>query len=111
MRQWLYSIKVRVTSSQWLRNCLTRVTPAVIQSAVREFKRLVSTHYISQSVSLCIVLICIPNVDNGVTVVASIVDICVFCSNDNDFELSTSAFQQFAPLAAGLVPDVTWEII
>lgn len=50
-------------------------------------------------------------VDNGTTVTAPIVDFFTQPNAQNNVGLSPSAFQKFAPLSDGIVPNVTWQII
>ncbi|CAL1711696.1 unnamed protein product [Somion occarium] len=47
---------------------------------------------------------------NGVNLTAPIVDFCAQCPQFN-VGLSAVAFQKFAPLSDGIVPNVTWEIV
>lgn len=50
------------------------------------------------------------HLDNGVNLTAPIVDFCAQCPQFN-VGLSAVAFQKFAPLSDGIVPNVTWEIV
>lgn len=50
-------------------------------------------------------------VDNGTTVTAPIVDFFTQPNAQNNVGLSPSAFQKFAPLSDGIVPNVTWQIV
>ncbi|KAK7691952.1 hypothetical protein QCA50_005357 [Cerrena zonata] len=47
---------------------------------------------------------------NGTNLTAPIVDFCTQCDQFS-VGLSPSAFEQFAPLPNGIVPNVTWEIV
>ncbi|KAI1791351.1 RlpA-like double-psi beta-barrel-protein domain-containing protein-containing protein [Ganoderma leucocontextum] len=51
--------------------------------------------------------ITLTNTNNGKSVTVTVADACVFCSNENDLDLSTGAFQQIATLADGEVP-IVW---
>ncbi|OBZ69848.1 Papain inhibitor [Grifola frondosa] len=47
---------------------------------------------------------------NGTNVSAQVVDFCLSCPSSN-VGLSPVAFEVFAPLAQGIVSNVTWEVI
>lgn len=46
---------------------------------------------------------------NGKTVTATVTDRCEACK-DGDIDVTTTVFQDLAPLSAGRVPGVTWEL-
>ncbi|KAI0074865.1 hypothetical protein K474DRAFT_1709517 [Panus rudis PR-1116 ss-1] len=48
---------------------------------------------------------------NGVSVAAHVVDFFTAPNADDNVGLSPSAFQKFAPLDDGIVPNVTWSIV